>query len=154
MKPSPQLALTLLRLVLGALLLLSGYQKFALSGLHGVGLQGVAAELAALGLPLPGVLAPVLAVAELLGGALMMAGVATRPLAAVLGLLAVAQSVTPLVQASRSFTLSAYQYPLLLLACAAAVALGSEPGRGPAKRGQAGRGPSVRGGSGRNTPQP
>lgn len=89
MKPSPQLALKVLRLVLGALLL-AGYQKFALTGLG-----GVVAELGRLRAPLPTVFAPLLAVSELLGGALIMAGVATRPLAAVLGVLAVAQSVLP-----------------------------------------------------------
>jgi putative oxidoreductase len=141
MKPSPQLALKLLRLVLGALLLLAGYQKFALSGPNGSGLLGVATELGRLGVPLPAVIAPLLAVGELLGGALIMAGVATRPLAAVLGLLAVAQSVVPLILAHRSFTVAQYQYPLLLTACALAVALGSQSGRsGVSVPGSAGKG--------------
>lgn len=125
MKSSPQAALSVLRLALGALLLTEGYQKFALSDL-----SGVAATLGALDVPLPGAVAPVLAVSELLGGALIMAGVATRPLAGVLGLTAVVQSLLPLAFSPPGpLLLGQVKYPLLLLACALAVVLGSQSGR-------------------------
>jgi putative oxidoreductase len=59
----------------GLLFAVHGYQKFA------GGLGGVAAFFAKVAIPLPGLMAPLIAALELVGGILLFLGVATRVVA-------------------------------------------------------------------------
>lgn len=77
----PTLGLTVLRAVLGLTFLLHGWQK--------VGewtLAGTQASFAQMGVPLAEVAAPAVAVLELVGGALLVVGLGTRVVAALLAL--------------------------------------------------------------------
>lgn len=71
-------ALLLLRLLLGALLLLRGYQH-----LFVLGVEGTAAEWRGLGLPVPLLFAPLLSLLELVGGPLLILGLGTQPVATI-----------------------------------------------------------------------
>jgi putative oxidoreductase len=64
-------ALTLLRVLLGVTLLMHGLPKFQ-------NLQGFAGFVGSLGVPLPGVLAPIAALIEVVGGLLLIIGLGTR----------------------------------------------------------------------------
>ncbi|MGR9047616.1 DoxX family protein [Halobacillus faecis] len=70
MKLSPELGLTVLRLVLGLIFIVHGAQKF--SG----GIEGTVGFFSSLGIP--GVLAYFVALVELLGGILIIIGFGTR----------------------------------------------------------------------------
>ncbi|MFC6617483.1 DoxX family protein [Deinococcus radiophilus] len=69
-------ALLLLRLLLGTLLTLRGYQHLLV-----LGIEGTVAEWRSLGLPYPLLFAPLLSLLELVGGPLLILGMATRPVA-------------------------------------------------------------------------
>ncbi|MEN3267089.1 DoxX family protein [Pseudonocardia sp.] len=78
--PARDVALLIVRIVLGVILIAHGAQKF-----FSYGIGGTAAPFAQMGIPLPTVSAVVAAVIELVGGALLIVGLAT----AVAGLLVV-----------------------------------------------------------------
>ena len=65
--------LTVLRIVVGIVFAMHGYQK-----VHVFHLQGVTGMLSHLGIPLPAVFAVILTVVELVGGILLITGLATR----------------------------------------------------------------------------
>jgi putative oxidoreductase len=65
--------LTVLRIVVGIVFAMHGYQK-----IHVFHLQGVTGMLSHLGIPLPAVFAVILTVVELVGGILLISGLATR----------------------------------------------------------------------------
>ena len=71
----PDWGITLVRLMTGLLFAVHGYQKFA------GGIGGVATLFAKLGIPFPGLMAPFIAILELVGGILLLLGVATRVVA-------------------------------------------------------------------------
>jgi putative oxidoreductase len=71
----PEWGVTLVRLVTGLLFAVHGYQKFA------GGLGGVSAYFAKVAIPLPGLMAPLIAALELVGGVLLILGLATRVIA-------------------------------------------------------------------------
>lgn len=73
--------LTVLRVVLGITFLLHGWQKFTEWTI-----AGTQASFAEMGVPLAEVAAPAVAVLELAGGALLVLGLATRVVAALLAL--------------------------------------------------------------------
>ena len=73
------LGLMLIRLALGTVFVMHGWQKLSV-----MGLAGVAGFLTTLGIPVPSVSAALLIAAELGGGLLMLAGLFTRPVAFVL----------------------------------------------------------------------
>jgi putative oxidoreductase len=83
----PDWGITLVRLMTGLLFSVHGYQKFA------GGIGGMATLFAKLAIPLPGLMAPFIAILELVGGVLLLLGVATRVVA---GLFAVEMLVTTL----------------------------------------------------------
>ena len=68
----PGWGLTIVRLSMGLVFAAHGYLKFR------GGLAGVAGFFATLGIPAPGLMAPVIATLELGGGVLLILGVATR----------------------------------------------------------------------------
>jgi len=70
---SQSCGLTVLRIVVGIVFAMHGYQK-----IHVFHLQGVTGMLSHLGIPLPAVFAVILIVVELLGGLLLITGLATR----------------------------------------------------------------------------
>ncbi|MHA6793454.1 DoxX family protein [Pseudonocardia bannensis] len=78
--PARDVALLVARIVLGVILIAHGAQKF-----FTFGIGGTAAAFEGMGIPLPAVSAAVAATVELVGGALLILGVAT----AVVGLLVV-----------------------------------------------------------------
>jgi putative oxidoreductase len=68
----PGYGIFIVRITMGALFAVHGYQKFA------GGIGGVVSFFSKLGVPAPGVLAPFVAGLELVGGILLILGVATR----------------------------------------------------------------------------
>jgi putative oxidoreductase len=68
----PAWGVTIVRIATGLVFTVHGFQKFA------GGLGGVAGFFAKIGIPLPGVMAPFIAGLELIGGILLLIGLATR----------------------------------------------------------------------------
>ncbi len=68
----PGWGIATLRVAMGLVMLLHGYQKFA------GGLNAVSAYFAQVSIPLPGVTGPLIAALELVGGVLLVLGLATR----------------------------------------------------------------------------
>ena len=83
----PDWGIAVVRLMTGLLFAIHGYQKFA------GGIGGVATFFTKAAIPFPGLMAPFIAILELVGGILLLLGVATR---AVAGLFAVEMLVTTL----------------------------------------------------------
>lgn len=73
--PTTDLGLLVLRVVVGVVMFLHGWQKFFANGT-----DGVEQMLTGAGVPLPGITAIALPTLELVGGALLVLGVATRVL--------------------------------------------------------------------------
>ena len=110
--------LTVLRIVLGVVFLAHGWQKVFV-----LGLTGVTGMLTGMGIPLPKVGAPLLMAVELIGGALLMLGLATRWAAALIAAdILVAISF---VHWKHGFFASTQgvEFPLTLLAAAICLAL-------------------------------
>src|SRR5215469_1843236 len=89
----PNWGITVVRLMTGLLFAIHGYQKFA------GGIGGVSAFFTKAAIPFPGLMAPFIAVLELVGGILLLLGVATRVIA---GLFAVEMLVPTLRSSARS----------------------------------------------------
>jgi putative oxidoreductase len=68
----PGWGLTLIRVSTGLIFAVHGYQKFA------GGIAGVAGYFAKLGIPAPGLMAPLIAILEFLGGVLLIVGLGAR----------------------------------------------------------------------------
>ncbi len=119
---STSIGLTALRIVLGVVFTAHGAQKFA------QGIPGVAQGFAGMGVPLAEVAAPVVAGLELIGGVLLVLGVATR----VAGLLLAVDMVVAglLAHATAGFFAQdgGFEYVLVLAVASLAVAL-TGPGR-------------------------
>ncbi len=69
---NPDWGVTAVRVMTGLLFAIHGYQKFA------GGIGGVATFFAKIAIPFPGLMAPFIAILELVGGILLFLGVATR----------------------------------------------------------------------------
>jgi len=109
--------LTILRITVGMVFLVHGYQKLFHMGFHGVaGFFGHA------GIPLPLVSAVVVTLVEFVGGILLIAGIWTRIAAA---LLAVDMAVAILVVHLKHgfFNPMGFEFPLTLLAATLCLAL-------------------------------
>lgn len=110
--------LTILRVTVGIVFLVHGYQKLFHMGFH-----GVAGMFGHMGIPLPMVSAVVVTLVEFVGGILLIAGVGTRIAAA---LLAVDMTVAILaVHLKHGFGAQngGFEYPLTLLAATLCLAL-------------------------------
>src|SRR5262250_1276633 len=108
--------LTVLRIVVGIVFLMHGYQKLFKMGFHGV--EGFFGHL---GIPLPLVAAVVVTLLEFGGGILLIAGVLVRPVGALLAcdmLVAIIK-----VHWGHGFFGGGVEFPLTLLAAAICLAL-------------------------------
>lgn len=111
--------LAVLRVIVGIVFFMHGWQKFFDNGI-----AGVAGFFGSLGIPLPGLAAPLVATLETVGGAMLVVGALTRWVAA---LLAVDMLVaTLLVHVPNGFYVSGggVEFTLVLLAAAVALVLG------------------------------
>ena len=115
-------ALTVLRVILGVTFIMHGGQK-----LFVYGLEGVAGGFAGMGIPLPAVMAPAVALTEFIGGAALLVGLLTRVAAVGIALVMVGAIFTAHIQAG-FFAPGGYEFPLMLLATAIALAF---TGAGP-----------------------
>lgn len=113
--------LTLLRLVVGVVFMMHGYQK-----LFEFGIDGVAEGFSGMGIPLPEVAAVFITLLEFGGGIALILGLLTRPVALLLACdMAVA---TLLVHLPKGFFLpNGYEFTLTLFAACIALAL-NDPG--------------------------
>lgn len=101
--------LTVLRIVIGIVFLMHGYQKFFQMRIHGV--TGMFSHL---GIPLPAIAAVVVTLVEFVGGILLITGIATRLPAALLSADMVVAIL--LVHLKKGFFNPGYEFPLTLLA--------------------------------------
>lgn len=122
MTPRPEVALALLRAVVGGVFAAHGTDK-----IFGSGLEAVTANFGTWGVPLPLLTAPLVAVLELAGGVLLALGPGARPIAVALA----AEMLAAIWFVHREggfFAPRGVELPLLLLAGCVAVAVGG-PGR-------------------------
>jgi putative oxidoreductase len=136
-----QYGITLLRVVVGLIFVMHGGQKVFV-----MGIDGVAGFFGSIGIPFAYVSAVLVTVVELLGGALLMAGLFTRFVTPLLAITMVGAIAT--VHGSKGFFLpEGYEFALTLLVSSAALfltgsgalALDSVFGRPPAAPVRSGR---------------
>lgn len=102
--------LAVLRIVVGVVFLMHGYQKLFKFGFH-----GVAAMFGHMGIPIPVVFAVIVTLVEFVGGILLITGIATR-IPAALNAIDMIVAIL-LVHAKRGFfNPGGFEYPLTLLA--------------------------------------
>lgn len=106
----------ILRVALGVVFLGHGYQK-----VFTMGMPGVAGFLGSLGIPLPGLMAYILAYGELIGGALLIVGLLTHWVAKFDVIVAIVAFLT--VHVSKGFFISGGGYEFIILIFAASVSL-------------------------------
>lgn len=116
------LALLLLRLVVGGTFLAHAYQKWVMFGI-----QGVTGSFEKMGVPMAGVMAPLTASVELLGGLLLVLGLFTRYAGAALAVILLGAIATVHLK-NGFFSPNGIEFPLVLMAAALALAL-LGPGR-------------------------
>lgn len=109
--------ITILRVIVGFTFFMHGWQK-----LFQFGLPGVTSAFTQMGVPLPGVTGPLVSVLELIGGALLLVGLLTRPAAVLLAIDMLMAAL--LVHLPAGFFLpDGVELVLLLLAGAVAIVL-------------------------------
>ncbi|GGR37650.1 DoxX family protein [Agromyces mediolanus] len=117
------LALLVLRLVAGVVFFAHGFQKAFIFTI-----PGASAAFAEMGVPFAAVVAPVLAIVELAGGALLVLGVLSRPVAAFLALSMLGAAVFGHLGSGFWVEDGGYEYVAVLAAVAGAIAIAG-PGR-------------------------
>jgi putative oxidoreductase len=120
---SPALALLVLRLALGAIFIAHGAQKVFVYGF-----AGTSASFGDMGVPLEGVMGPLVALLELVGGILLVLGVATRVVAAALTVNMIVATLLVHLAAGIFVTEGGYELTLMLGAASLALVLAG-PGR-------------------------
>jgi putative oxidoreductase len=110
--------LTILRLVIGTVFLIHGWQKISVFGL-----TGVTGMLAGLGIPLPNVAAVILIMVELLGGALLIVGLGTRWAATLIAIDMLVAILTVHMKHGFFSASQGVEFPLTLAAGAVCLAL-------------------------------
>jgi putative oxidoreductase len=113
----PQLGLAVLRVITGLVFAAHGFQKLFMWGV-----DGVAAGFGQMGIPMAGVIGPLVGVLELVGGVALMIGLFTRPVAA--ALVAVMTGAILFVHLPAGFFLpNGVEFVLTLLGSSVALAL-------------------------------
>lgn len=112
-----QLALTVVRLAAGVIFMAHGYQKF-----FGMGIGGVTGFFGNLGVPMPGLLAPMVATLEFAGGVALILGLFTRWIAP-LFVIDMAGAIFFFHWKNGFFLPKGVEFVMLLMASAIAVAL-------------------------------
>lgn len=113
-----QLAIAIVRVFTGIAFFMHGWQK-----VFQFGLPGVTGAFTKMGVPVPGVTGPFIALLELLGGAALIIGLLTR--LAALGLMFDMLGAIALVHFAGGFFLPAgYEYALILFATCLALVVG------------------------------
>ena len=115
-------ALTVLRVILGITFIMHGGQK-----LFVYGLDGVSGSFAGMGIPLPGIMGPLVALTEFFGGVALLIGLLTRLAAVGTAAVMLGAIFTAHIQAG-FFAPGGYEFPLMLLATSIALAVA---GAGP-----------------------
>lgn len=124
-----RLGLTLLRVVVGVIFAAHGLQKFTQQG----GIAGVGGFFGQLGVPAPELMAWVVAIVELVGGVMLIAGLLTRPVAVALAIDMLAATVLVHWENGLFAQAGGYELTLLLLAASLALAIAG-PGEPAADR--------------------
>jgi putative oxidoreductase len=119
----PALALLVLRLALGAIFIAHGAQKVFVYGF-----AGTSASFGDMGVPLEGVMGPLVALLELVGGILLVLGLATRVVAAALTVNMIVATLLVHLAAGIFVTEGGYELTLMLGAASLALVLAG-PGR-------------------------
>lgn len=110
-------ALAIVRVATAVIFIAHGWQKF-----FQYGIAGVTQGFAQMGIPLPGIAAPFIAGLELVGGALLLVGLLTRPVALLLAIDMLGAMV--LVHLKNGFFLpNGFEFTFILLATSLALAL-------------------------------
>ncbi len=118
LKPSPEqydLALAIIRIVVGFTFFMHGWQKMFM-----MGIGGVTGFFSSLGIPAAGLMAVIVTVLELLGGLALMLGLGTRIVGALLAINMLVAMLT--VHISNGFFVSNGGIELVLVLMAASVA--------------------------------
>jgi putative oxidoreductase len=117
------LALAILRVVLGFIFAVHGWQKY-----NDIGIAGMQAGFGQMGVPNAEVLAVLVILLELVGGTLLILGFLSRPIAALLAVEMIGALV--LVHAPNGFFVNENGYELVLILAAAALTIAlAGPGR-------------------------